>query len=124
MGSVVSLMDQELYGQLVAFMINMIISSVLFYLDDRMILIPYSFSVLIMLVFLPFFQRTADVLIGHYVNLVIFIIISWLASRIVFRGYVHDFNNRVLLEKSNTMLAKEIESNKDINKRLAKAIFS
>lgn len=122
-GSVVSLMDQKLYGQLIAFMVIMIASSVLYILDNKKILIPYFFSVLIILIFLPSFQSSKDILIGHYVNLCTFIIISWIASRIFFLNYVNDFNNKILLQRSKAMLEKEIEENKDINNKLALANF-
>jgi len=122
-GSVISLMDQKLYGQLIAFMVIMIASSVLYILDNKKILIPYFFSVLIILIFLPSFQSSKDILIGHYVNLCTFIIISWIASRIFFQNYVNDFNNKILLQRSKAMLEKEIEENKDINNKLAVANF-
>jgi len=120
-GSIISLMDQKLYGNLIAFMINMIICSILYFLDNKMILIPYCFSVLIILIGLPFFQSSKDILIGHYVNLCVFIFISWLASRIIYLGYCNDFNSKVLLKKSNVLLEKEIEENKRINIKLTNA---
>lgn len=55
-GSIISLMDQKLYGQLMVFMINMITCSVLYLLDNRKILIPYIVSVLILIIGLPFFR--------------------------------------------------------------------
>lgn len=118
-GSIVTIMDQKLYGQLMVFMVIMITSSVLYFMDNKKILIPYFFSVLIIIIFLPFFQKSKDILIGHYINLCTFVIISWIASRIIYLSYVNDFNNRVLLQRSKTMLEKEIEDNKDINHRLA-----
>lgn len=122
-GSVVSLMDQRLYGHLMAFMVTMMISSVLYYLDTKMRLAPFVFSVLIVAVGLPFFQSSSDVLVGHYVNLCVFIVICWVASEMIFQGYVHDFNNRILLQKSKVLLEREIDEKRDINIRLAKANF-
>lgn len=120
-GSMISLMDQKLYGHVVVFMMNMIICSVVFFLDKKMILVPYFFSVLIISLGLPFFQSSNDILIGHYVNLCTFIIISWLASRIIYHGYCNDYNSKVLLKKSKILLEKEIEENKRINVKLALA---
>lgn len=120
-GSVVSLMDQKLYGQLMVFMVMMITTSVMYFLESKKILIPYAFSVLIITIGLPFFQSSKDILIGHYVNLCIFIITSWLASRIIFFSYINDFNNRNLLQKANELLEKEIKENRDINNKLALA---
>ena len=120
-GSAVTLMDQKLYGNLIVFMINMIICSVIYFLDNRSILIPYFFSTLVLIIGLPLFQSSKDILIGHYVNLIVFISISWIASRIIYTGYCNDFNSKVLLEKANILLEKEIKENKRINMKLTKA---
>ncbi|WP_434509572.1 GGDEF domain-containing protein [Desulfitobacterium sp. AusDCA] len=120
-GSIVSLMDQKLYGQLMVFMINMITCSVLYLLDNRKILIPYTVSVLLLIIGLPFFQNSQDILIGHYINLVVFILISWLASRIVYLNFYNDFKSKALLEGSKNLLKKEIEQNIIINNKLTAA---
>lgn len=122
-GSIISLMDQNLYGQLMVFMVNMMTCSVLFFLDNRKILIPYTVSVLILFVGLPFFQNSQDILIGHYINLIVFIIISWLASRIVYLSFCNDFKSKALLEGSKNLLKKEIEQNIIINNKLTAANF-
>ena len=56
-GSVVSLMDQKLYGSLVVFMVNMIICSVIYFLEFKRILVPYLVSSLILFIGLPFFSK-------------------------------------------------------------------
>jgi diguanylate cyclase (GGDEF)-like protein len=122
-GSIISLMDQNLYGQLMVFMVNMIACSVVFFLDNKKIIIPYVCSVLIILIGLPFFQSSSDVLIGHYVNLGIFIVISWIASRIIFQGYYSDFKSKGMLQKTNNLLKWEIEQNSVTNQKLAAANF-
>ncbi|MHB8126579.1 MAG: ATP-binding protein [Desulfitobacteriaceae bacterium] len=116
--SMVSLMDQKLYGQLMVFMVNTIIISVLFVIDNKKILIPYGCSVLIMYIGLPFFQSSKDILFGHYINLSVFIITSWLASRFIYLNYCGDFKSKELLKKTNILLEKEIDQNILINKRL------
>jgi diguanylate cyclase (GGDEF)-like protein len=122
-GSIVSLMDQKLYGQLMVFMVNMISCSVLYFLDNKKIIISYACSVVIILTGLPFFQSSNDVLIGHYVNLVIFIFIAWLASRIIFLSYYSDFKSKRMLQKTNLLLEGQIEQNSVINLELAAANF-
>jgi len=121
--SIVSLMDQKLYGQLMVFMIIMTTSSVLYYLETKIIWIPYFISVLILVIGLPFFQPSSDILIGHYVNLIVFIATTYLASRIIFSNYVNDFNHKVLLSESNQLLEQEIEENKAVNNKLELANF-
>ena len=120
-GAVVSLLDQKLYGHLIVFMVTTMTVSVLYFRSLKDSLLPNIVSTLIVFIGLPFFQTSSDVLIGHYVNLCIFIVISLSASRIIFNSYVRDFNNRILLQNSKLLLEKEIEEKQIINKKLQKA---
>jgi diguanylate cyclase (GGDEF) domain len=117
-GSVISLMDQRLYGQLMTFMVNMITCSVIYLMDTRQLLIPYSASVLGLFIGLPFFQKSRDILIGHYVNLLVFIVISWVASRIIYCNFCENYKTRILIKKSNLLLENKIEENRKINIQL------
>jgi diguanylate cyclase (GGDEF) domain len=120
-GSIISLMDQKLYGQLMAYMVNMIACSVFYYLDNKKVLIPFSISILALFLGLPLFQSSSDILIGHYVNLTVFSFLFWLTSRILYLNYCNDFKNRSLINKSNILLASEIEQNRIINMKLEEA---
>lgn len=120
-GSVIALMDQRLYGHLLAFIVNMITCSIIYFMDNKKVIIPYAVSSLVLIVGLPFFQSSRDVLTGHYINLCIFILISWVASRIVFKGYCNDYKSRVQLNESKALLELEIEENKKMNIRLSLA---
>ncbi|MHB8127097.1 MAG: GGDEF domain-containing protein [Desulfitobacteriaceae bacterium] len=121
--SLVSLMDQKIYGQLMVFMVNIIIISVLFLLDNKKRFIPYVCSVLIIFIGLPFFQSSKDVIFGHYINLCVFIFTSWLASRIVFSSYCNDFKSKALLKETNILLEREIEQNTIIHMKLTEANY-
>ena len=118
-GSAISLMDQRLYGQLMSFMVNMIVCSIIYLLEARRMIIPYLVSTLILLTGLPFFQRSSNILIGHYVNLLVFIVISWTASRIVYRNYCDNYIIKALMDRSKTLLEKEMEENQKMNRKLA-----
>ena len=120
-GSVITLMDQKLYGQIVAFIVGMLICSVVYIMDNRRILISYAVSVLILAVGLPLFQPSSDLLVGHYVNLAVFIFISWLASRLLFHSYSSNFVSHVMLGESKRQLEHEIEENRKITLQLALA---
>lgn len=98
-GSVISLMDQKLYGQVLAFIINAIVCSTLLYIEFKKMILPYALSIGILFIGLPFFQKSKDVLIGHYINLLVFIIIAFICSRIVYYNFYNDFKNKVLIEK-------------------------
>lgn len=103
-GSIISLMDQKLYGQLMVFMVNMIVCSVLYYVENEKIFIPYVISTSILLFCLPLFQSSTDILIGHYVNLIIFLIISLFCSRVLYHNYYNNFISKTLLRNANNKL--------------------
>ncbi len=118
-GSVLTLMDQMLYGQLTVFMVNMVACSALFYIEHNRLLLVYAPAILILFAGLPFYQQSLDVMIGHYVNAVIFIIISYTVSRVMFKGFCNDHKSREMLRKSKNLLEQEIGENTMINARLS-----
>ena len=120
-GSMITLADQRLYGQVMAFVVNIISGSVIFYLSNKHILIPYSVSSLLLFVGLPFLQTSPDMLIGHYINLVIFLFFSWVASRILYVTYCSNFKSKILLQQTNEKLEEEIKENQLIYQQLEKA---
>jgi len=117
-GSIVSLMDQKLYGQLMVFMVNIMICSSVYYWDAKIMGIPYLISTGLLVIGLPFFQSSSNILIGHYVNLAVFVAISWTTSRIGYRSYCDNYINKALMNKSNVLLEKEMRENAIINKKL------
>ena len=111
-GSVISLMDQKLYGHLMTFMVNMVVGSVIYLLDNKKIQIPYLVSTLVLAIGLPYVQHARDILIGHYVNLLVFITIAWVTSRIIYHNYCENYSSKILLNKTNLLLEKKIEENR------------
>jgi len=110
-GSIISLMDQELYGHLMSFMVNMIACSIIYILDVKMMSIPYLVSTLILVIGLPFFQSSSNILIGHYINLIVFTVISWTASRISYHNYCDNYVIKALLQqkmKENEIINREL----------------
>lgn len=120
-GSVISLMDQQLYGQLMAFMINMMICSVIYLFNAKMMSIPYLISVSILAIGLPFFQNSSNVLIGHYVNLFVFVVACWVASRIIYNNYCESYVIREMVAQSKLQIEKEMEENRIVSEKLAVA---
>jgi hypothetical protein len=60
-----------------------------------------------------FLSALRGILIGHYVNLSIFVLISWTASRLVYNGYCEDFKGKVLLIESKKLIENEIQEKKE-----------
>lgn len=118
-GSVISLMDQKLYGNLMSFMVNMIVCSTIYLFDAKVMSIPYIASTLILAIGLPFFQKSSNILIGHYVNLFVFIVVSWIVSRIIYRNYCDNYIIKQLINDSKLQLEKEMQEKRIINEKLA-----
>ena len=118
-GGVITLMDQRLYGHTTAFMVNMMVCSILYLMDKRSMLIPYLVSYSTLAIGLPFFQHASDVLIGHYMNSAVFMVISWTASRISYHNYIDNFIIKALMNQSNFLLEKEMQENRLMNQKLA-----
>ena len=120
-GSIITLADQKIYGQLATFMTNLITCSVIYQLSTRKMLIPYICSVLTLVIGLPYYQMSPDILLGHYVNLMTFIAISWVASRLIYHYYYEFYCSNYKLGISNEQLEARNEENRKINRKLALA---
>ncbi len=117
-GSIITLMDQKLYSSLSAFMINALICLVIYNLETRKIVLPVAASAAIVAIGLPFFQTSSDILVGHYVNLCIFLIMGWIASRIVFNSHYKQLTNTIALKRTKEELEAETKINTKNNARL------
>lgn len=120
-GSVVTLADQRLYGQVMAFVINLVSISVIFYFNNRMVLRLYGSSAVLLYIGLPFFQASSDVLVGHYVNLTLLFFFTWMASRILYVNFCSNYYNQILLERSHRKLEEQIVQNEKVHLELAQA---
>lgn len=117
-GSVITLMDQKLYGGLTSFMVNVLTCSVVYTLSKKALLVPFVLSSAIVLIGLPFFQTSGDVLLGHYTNLAVLLVISWVASRIVFKSHYKQYMSKQQLNKSKELLEAETKINERNNRKL------
>jgi len=105
-GTIISLMDQALYSNLNAFLVNLMVVSTLFYYKRKTMFYIYLLSVFPLFFLLPFFQPSVNVLIGHYVNGSVIICFMWLASRLIYNGFVQNHNTNCELQAAADKLAK------------------
>lgn len=120
-GAVISLMDQKLYGQIMVYMVNLIACSVIFYMDSRRLIIAYFMSTWVLFFGLPHFQASRDIILGHYINTVIFLICSYVASRILYKNLYLNFKSKNLIIEANEKLKREINENRTMYKQLQEA---
>ncbi|WP_191090562.1 GGDEF domain-containing protein [Niallia endozanthoxylica] len=119
-GSVITLLDQKGYGHVMAFSVNIVCVSILFLASNCTIIKLYIPPIAVLFIGLPFFQSSMDTLIGHYINLSVFLFFCWLGSRMLYNSYAANFFNEMLLKESNHHLALKIEENMAINEELKK----
>lgn len=110
-GSVISLLDQKLYGQIVAYIINLFACAIIYYLDNKKSLLIYSLATSILVIGLPFVQPSKDILIGHYINIIILVFWAWLASSILYYYFSMNLKKQELLSECNIHLE---ESNRKL----------
>jgi diguanylate cyclase (GGDEF)-like protein len=118
-GGVASLLDRTMDGQTVSFMVNMIICSTVYCLDAKKMGISYLVSTSILAIGLPFFRNSIGVLMGNYINLAVFVVVSWAATRINYRSHCDNYVIKRLMNQSNALLANEMKENMVINQKLA-----
>jgi diguanylate cyclase (GGDEF)-like protein len=124
-GALISLLDQALYGNIVVFLVNMLLGSFIFYLKNTQILIPQLIGAGVLIIGLPYFQTSSYILIGHYVNISILLVFSWFIARANYANYVQNFLSQKLIEEKSILLAQinedlvlEIQSRKQAQQEL------
>ncbi|MBU9713875.1 GGDEF domain-containing protein [Evansella tamaricis] len=117
-GAVITLADQSHYGHIMAFAINFMCVSILYHATNRTIIKIYIIPVAVLLIGLPFYQPSSSVLMGHYINLSVFLFFCWLASRLLYRSIARNFFSELLLKESNENLALKIAENEKMNVKL------
>ncbi|WP_066056209.1 sensor domain-containing diguanylate cyclase [Robertmurraya korlensis] len=117
-GAVVTLVDQREYGHVMAFVVNFMCVSILFHATNKIILAIYTPAILVLGIGLPMVQPSSTVVMGHFINLTVFLFFCWLASRMLYRSYVTNYISELLLKESNTSLAEKIKENEKMNVKL------
>ena len=127
-GAVISLMDQALYGNIIAFLINIFITTFMFYLKPSKIFFAQLFATAVLFIGLPYYQSSSNILIGHYANGSIFLIFLWYLARTNYIGFIQNFlNQKIIEEKSseltqtNARLMKEIQISERMQNELKTA---
>lgn len=117
-GAVVTLVDQKEYGHVMAFVVNFMCVSILFHATNRIMLAIYTPAIVVLMVGLPVVQPSSTVVMGHFINLSVFLFFCWLASRMLYRSYVTNYISELLLKESNHSLAEKVKENERMNAKL------
>lgn len=99
-GVVVTFLDQQLYSNMNAMVMNMIVISSFFYIRPKDSLVLFIFNSFVFLFLIHLFQENRETLIGHYFNgSVIFAFIT-MASIVSYSIYYRNYKNKMALEKA------------------------
>ena len=120
-GAVISLFDQYSYGNVLVYTVNVMLGSMIFYLEPKYLIIPYSLSLAVLAIGLPYFQESSYVLFGHYVNIGMFMVLIWVMAISNYSNFKKDFINRALIKEKNTKLENEISTREIIQQQLEEA---
>jgi diguanylate cyclase (GGDEF)-like protein len=117
-GAVVTLVDQKEYGHVMAFVVNFMCVSILFHATNKIMLTIYAPAIAVLLIGMPIVQPSDEVMMGHFINLSVFLFFCWLASRMLYRSYSTNYISELLLKESNQSLAEKIKENERMNAKL------
>lgn len=114
----ISINDQLLHNQITVFILGCILIAANNYMKPLVSLINYTFSWILFILGIMYFQSDLDVLKGHYINGTILIVYSWFLSLTLYKMKIQDFINRKTIEQKS----KEVEASNneliEINNRL------
>lgn len=117
----ISLLDQLSYGQIVVYLSAIICVGVIPFFPPIVLFFIFAASEAFFLILQPFFQESADVVFGNTVNTLTFVIFSLVISRMRYKGFVEDFQNKRIIEEKNTLLEERSLLLKEINDQLIEA---
>jgi|GEM_PF-1235011 len=103
-GAVVAWLDQTLYGNITVFLVNMLVGSIMFFMRSKLIAIPQIAATLLFAIGLPFFQPSINMLIGHYVNIAIFLVLVWVVARTNYQTMTKNLENQMKIKDHDRML--------------------
>lgn len=103
-GAVVAWFDQTLYGNITVFLVNMLVGSIMFFMRSKLIAIPQIAATLLFAIGLPFFQPSINMLIGHYVNIAIFLVLVWVVARTNYQTMTKNLENQMKIKDHDSML--------------------
>lgn len=114
-GAVLALIDQQDYGNVMAFVVNTMAISLLYHTSSRLFLSLFTIPTAVLIIGLPLFQASSNIIAGHYINLSIFLFFCWLVSKMLYTSNYRNFHSKVLLEQTNEQLELAIKKLKQLS---------
>lgn len=99
-----TLIDQYEFGQITLYIISVLGIGVIAYQKPLTLFFIYLITHSIFMIALPFFQNSRTVLIEHFFNGTLFVVLGWFIGRMLFVERWGDFINRRIIDEKNTQL--------------------
>ena len=114
----ISLLDQFTNGQVIVYVVALIAIAVTPIYEPMLLWIIYFVIHLIFLIFMPYFQKSADLVFANSVNSTAFLIMSWVISFSRYKKQVEDFINKKVIQEKNNELARINMELEQVNQKL------
>ena len=112
----ISLLHQPTHGRIIIYIAAIISIAGTLYIEPFISFFIYSFTHLVFLALLPYYQKSPDLLFENYLNTTTLVIMSFAISFTKYKKQEQDFKNRKILHENSEEL-------KRINKELEEAII-
>lgn len=100
-------------GNLSTFVVVLMLGSLLLYLDNVSLIVPYLAALLVVVLTGAGLSFNGEPGFNHYLNFIIYMVLSWFISRTLYSSYTSQYSSRCLIEVQNRLLK---ETNEDLVK--------
>ncbi|HBV86841.1 MAG TPA: PAS domain-containing sensor histidine kinase [Desulfosporosinus sp.] len=123
--------DQRIHGHLTVYVIGCFSVAVVFNLKPKVSFWIYFSSYIIVMIGITLYQPNSVILNGHYLNILLLILVSWILSVTLYRSNFQNFLHRTHLhrlvkertrelEEINQKLIKEVDERRKVEKKISR----
>jgi hypothetical protein len=106
----ISLLDQlSSYGQIIVYVMAIISIAVVPLFKPLVFFLLYVSTQGFFLLLLPYVQKSAVVLQGHFINTTLFLFLAFVIAQVRYRTWVKDYKNKKIIQQKSEEITKIIE---------------
>ena len=114
----ISLLHQPTHGRIIIYIAAIISIAGTLYIEPFISFFIYSFTHLVFLALLPYYQKSPDLLFENYLNTTTLVIMSFAISFTKYKKQEQDFKNRKILHENSEELKRINKELEEANKKL------
>ena len=100
----ITMLDQVLYGQITFYVLCIFATAVMPIIQPVLMLALFLVAHTLLLVMLPLYQSNSNVLIGHYINTSVLVVLAWIISRTLYSYRYNNFISQLTIIQQNEQL--------------------